>query len=134
MKSKTKKSNSKRTSKGPQSSHLSSKPATKFDALADKMDNFVERQDLKTKNLIDKLKSWDKELNQIYSKYQDTSKYHQDLGAHMKQRKKNIEIGKKAILTEQFKLNQRQLYYISQKFKPDQKTNSNINTANKDLI
>ena len=61
------------------------------------------------------MKAWDKELNQIYSKYQDNNQYNKELREHTKQRRKNIEIGKQAVLKEQFELNKRQMYYISKK-------------------
>ena len=68
MNLKTKKSNFKsikEITKGSQSSQISEK-SNKFDKLAANMDDFVERQGVKTKLLIDKMKAWDKELKKWF--------------------------------------------------------------------
>ena len=49
----------------------------------------------------------------------------------MKQRRKNIEIGKQAVLKEQFELNKRQMYYISKKHETEQEFLGNIKNKSK---
>ena len=71
-----------------------------YDKYALKLDNFVSKQEQQTESLIKRIKTWDSDLQKIYQAYEDNSEYHRDLGKHMKERKKNIHIGRKIVQRE----------------------------------